>query len=278
MNNRSFGLTFALALTAGISATNFPVAAQSPLGKAMGEKWAKSCLTESAKTAYRQQLQRAPAATTIAEATAACCRREKTNDSACKNVDKDQGGRVNCQQGQETCQTIVKADPGLKADLDKATADNISTVTVNNDGKVPLKVVILDMGKYDIGRTPDYKLGDMPPITLKQKVSKYHWEVFAPGAQEPCQVGHDETRSSITVHCQPSKAEEKPATPVSLPLPVEIGKKWADKCLPNGDGGAMGTCCSRQRRAEASCTQQPVLNPAASNCDMAEKSCQAIVR
>ena len=150
MIRRSFGSTFALALTAGISVQSFPVAAQSPLGKAMGEKWAKSCLTESAKTAYRQQLQRAPVPTTLVEATTACCRRER-----------------------------------------------------NNDGKVPLKVVILDMGKYDIGRTPDYELGSMPPITLKQKVAKYHWEVFAPGAKEPCQVGHDETRSSITVHCKP---------------------------------------------------------------------------
>jgi hypothetical protein len=216
MIRRSFGSTFALALTAGISVQSFPVAAQSPLGKAMGEKWAKSCLTESAKTAYRQQLQRAPVPTTLVEATTACCRRERNNDAACKNVEKDQGGRVNCQQGQDACQTIVKADPGLKADLEKAAAkattdnnaakaapDNISTVTVNNDGKVPLKVVILDMGKYDIGRTPDYELGSMPPITLKQKVAKYHWEVFAPGAKEPCQVGHDETRSSITVHCKP---------------------------------------------------------------------------
>jgi hypothetical protein len=161
-------------------------------------------------------LQRAPVPTTLVEATTACCRRERNNDAACKNVEKDQGGRVNCQQGQDACQTIVKADPGLKADLEKAATkattdnnaakaapDNISTVTVNNDGKVPLKVVILDMGKYDIGRTPDYELGSMPPITLKQKVAKYHWEVFAPGAKEPCQVGHDETRSSITVHCKP---------------------------------------------------------------------------
>jgi hypothetical protein len=237
MNQRSFGLTFALALTAGVSVTNFPAAAQSPLGKAMGEKWAKSCLTESARTAYRQQLQRAPVPTTLVEATTACCRRERNNDAACKNVEKDQGGRVNCQQGQETCQTIVKADPGLKADQDKAAAkptpdnvsakaaaDNISTVTVNNDGKVPLKVVILDMGKYDIGRTPDYELGSMPPITLKQKVAKYHWEVFAPGAKEPCQVGHDETRSSITVHCQPSKAEEKPS---GFSAPAKTGEKPA---------------------------------------------------
>jgi hypothetical protein len=96
-----------------------------------------------------------------------------------------------------------------------APAGSISTVTVNNTGKLPLKVVILDMGKSDIGRTADYKTGSIGSITLKTTVSKYHWEVFAPGDVEPCQVGHDETRLSITVGCQVSKAEEKKGRPAN---------------------------------------------------------------
>ena len=99
----------------------------------------------------------------------------------------------------------------LKIDLQKANfigtrpvlgPDLMQKVSVTNDGQVPLKVVILDTGLADIGRTPDYKTGTFD-ITLKRGVAKYHWEVFAPGAKEPCQVGHDETRSSITVHCKP---------------------------------------------------------------------------
>ena len=53
----------------------------------------------------------------------ACCRRQNSADSACKNVEKDQGGRTICEQGLTTCQNIVRADPGVKADLDKAKAD-----------------------------------------------------------------------------------------------------------------------------------------------------------
>ena len=52
-----------------------------------------------------------------------CCRTQKTADSAYKNVEKDQGGRTICEQGLTTCQNIVRADPGVKADLDKAKAD-----------------------------------------------------------------------------------------------------------------------------------------------------------
>jgi hypothetical protein len=84
-----------------------------------------------------------------------------------------------------------------------AAAGSISKVQVNNAGSTPLKVVILtaDGNFVDIGRTPDYKTGSFS-IDLKQKVSKYHWEVFAPGAVEPCQKLRDETSSSITVQCQ----------------------------------------------------------------------------
>jgi hypothetical protein len=153
-----------------------------------------------------------------------------------------------------------------------------STVTVNNTGKMPLKVVILDMGKIDIGRTPDYKSGSLPPITLKMPVSKYHWEVFAPGDVEPCQIGHDETKSSITVGCQRSKADEK--LPIALPRLI-LGTKWVDKCAPAGGpfgaGGAVATCCSRQRRAEAACQATPGTLDNSGSCDVAERTCQETV-
>jgi hypothetical protein len=106
-----------LAVIAALAASSFPAAAQ--LSKLMGEKWAKNCLTETAKSEYQKALQRGPLGPiSVGEATVACCRRERTSDSACKDVEKDQGARTNCQLGQETCQTIVKADPGLKADIE----------------------------------------------------------------------------------------------------------------------------------------------------------------
>jgi hypothetical protein len=94
----------------------------------------------------------------------------------------------------------VDKAPGDKAlaPADKAVVDK---VTVTNGGQVPLKVVILDMGKVDIGRTPNYETGSVD-IKLRRGVAKYHWEAFTPGAVEPCQVVHDETRSAITAQCQ----------------------------------------------------------------------------
>src|SRR5690349_6841066 len=84
--------------------------------------------------------------------------------------------------------------PADKAPVDKALVDK---VTVTNGGQVPLKVVILDMGKVDIGRTANYETGSVD-IKLRRGVPKYHWEAFTPGAVEPCQVAHDVTRSAIT--------------------------------------------------------------------------------
>jgi hypothetical protein len=107
-----------LAVIAGIVASSFPAAAQSPLGKAMGEKWANSCVAE-AKSAIRQAMAKG-VGSSVGELTVACCRRARNDDSACKNIEKDQASRVNCQVGLETCQNVVKADPGLKADIEKA--------------------------------------------------------------------------------------------------------------------------------------------------------------
>jgi len=123
MDKRLYGLTFAMALTAGIAASNFPAAAQ--LGPAMGKKWAETCLSERTKPAYQEALERIKlggSSTSIGEAMVACCRRQNTADSACKNVERDQGGRTICEQGLTTCQNIVRADPAVKADLDKAKA------------------------------------------------------------------------------------------------------------------------------------------------------------
>jgi hypothetical protein len=291
MDKRLYGLSLAMVLTASTAASNFPAAAQ--LGPAMGKKWAEACLLERTKPAYREALERIKlggSSTSIGEAMVACCRRQNTADSACKNLEKDQGGRTNCEQGLTTCQNIVRADPGVKADLDKAkadkekadkakaataAADGISTVAVNNDGKIPLKVVILtaDGGFVDIGRTPDYKIGSFS-IDLKKKVSKYHWEVFAPGDVEPCQKLRDETKSSITVRCDQAKA----SVPLPLPPLAQVAEGWAEKCQPNGAGGPMETCCSRQRRAEPRCTRQPVFQNVADDCDNAERLCRGIVK
>jgi hypothetical protein len=55
MDKRLYGLTFAMVLTAGIAASNFPAAAQ--VGPAMGKKWAETCLSERTKPAYRDSVQ-----------------------------------------------------------------------------------------------------------------------------------------------------------------------------------------------------------------------------
>jgi hypothetical protein len=171
----------------------------------------------------------------------------------------------------------------------------IATVTVNIQGKVPLKTVILsDPGKSDIGRAnPDnyLKPGSSPTITLHDqqnkptKVSKYHWEVFAPGDVEPCAVGHDVTASSITVACERSKAEEQRPQPLAVgprpsvdpSLAEMLATHWEVICAPGGGpwgaGGPVATCCARQERDDARCAGS--ANGRA--CLEAERSCQQAV-
>src|SRR5262249_55836901 len=112
--------------------------------------------------------------------------------------------------------------PVDKAVVDKALVDKalVDKVTVTNSGQVPLKVVILDMGKVDIGRTPNYETGSVD-IKLKRGVPKYHWEAFTPGAVEPCQVVHDETRTSITAQCQQAKAPDAAHQLVTRPVSAD---------------------------------------------------------
>lgn len=107
---------------------------------------------------------------------------------------------------------------------DAAVAGDISKVTGNIAGNVPLKVVILDEHFRDIGRTPDYKTGGFS-IELKVKVSRYHWEVFAPNDVEPCDKKRDETNSSINVKCLHSKAEKKQPSPIAAPTDFSA-KRW----------------------------------------------------
>src|SRR5579872_273538 len=88
-----------------------------------------------------------------------------------------------------------------------AAADDISKVTGNIVGKVPLRVVILSAdGRFrDIGRTSEFKTGNFS-IDLKEKVSKYHWEVFAKGELSPCDKKRDVATSSITAKCEEKAA------------------------------------------------------------------------
>jgi hypothetical protein len=113
-----------------------------------------------------------------------------------------------------------QSTPGPKP-VDKALVDK---VTVTNGGQVPLKVVILDMGKVDIGRTPNYATGSVD-IKLTRGVAKYHWEAFTPGAVEPCQVVHDETKSAITAQCQRPhpKLPDAAHMPVTTPMSADLG-------------------------------------------------------
>jgi hypothetical protein len=153
--------------------------------------------------------------------------------------------------------------------VDKALVDK---VTVTNGGQVPLKVVILDMGKVDIGRTPNYETGSVD-IKLRRGVAKYHWEAFTPGAVEPCQVVHDETKSSITAQCQHAKIPDAAHQLVTRPVSADSGLRWAEKCRADGAGGPTA-CCERQRKAEPYCMQQPQDRSSSADCEAAESMCR----
>src|SRR5262249_36541893 len=141
------------------------------------------------------------------------------------------------------------------------------------DGKVPLKVVILDAAKStELGRTPGHMTGSFV-IELSRRVGKYHWEAFALGETEPCQKQRDETRPAITVHCDSTKTSEKPQTRSAA---TAAGGIWANQCNTNGFGGPKETCCARLKLAEPTCRQAPGLPPGVANpeCDTAEQLCR----
>jgi hypothetical protein len=161
-----------------------------------------------------------------------------------------------------------QSTPGPKP-MDKTLVDK---VTVTNGGQVPLKVVILDMGKVDIGRTPNYETGSVD-IKLRNGVAKYHWEAFTPGAVEPCQVVHDETKSAITAQCQRPKVPDAAHQVVTRPVSADSGLRWAEQCRTDGTGGPTA-CCERQRKAEPYCMQQPQDRSSSADCAAAETLCR----
>jgi len=141
-----------------------------------------------------------------------------------------------------------------------AAAGTIKTVHVDNNGKMPLKVVILQEQKFsELGRTPDFKKGSFD-VDLKTPVAKYHWEVFRPGDLEPCMKKRDETSASISPKCD-------------LPSGLKsFGQQWAGKCVPTGAGGPMATCCARQRT-----TMALICKDIADICDDEQKICDGLV-
>jgi hypothetical protein len=177
----------------------------------------------------------------------------------------------------------------IKLDIQKATfigsrpvlgPDLMKKVSVTNGGSVPLKVVILDAGFADIGRTPDYKTGSFD-VTLKKGVAKYLWEVFMPGAVEPCQKKRDETKDTITVQCQaanvPAKVPDAAHMPVTRPVTETSGAQWAENCkVKDASFSVMEACCTRHRTAEPYCMQDPQHPP--KDCAAAELLCQQSVR
>lgn len=169
----------------------------------------------------------------------------------------------------------VPAVPNGNTDLVEPKA-----IKVTNTGRIPLKVVILDAVKFtEVGRSPDYRIGSIV-VDLSQHVSKYHWEVFAPGDKEPCLKQRDETKPAITVRCDHTKESEKLPP---LPPAVTVGGIWADKCNTNGAGGSKDTCCARLRMAEPHCKLPPgwppgVAGVAGTECDTAEQMCRTSLK
>lgn len=95
-----------------------------------------------------------------------------------------------------------------------ASADDISKVTGNVGGKVPLMVTIVsaDGRSRELGRMTDYKTGSFS-IDLKEKVSKYHWQAFKKSETTPCDKNRDVTTSSIPTVPRERACEDKaPAT------------------------------------------------------------------
>lgn len=106
-----------------------------------------------------------------------------------------------------------------------AAADDISDVKVTNSGKLPVKVVILNLSFGRLSTSnPEFISGSGGGGTahLSPKVNAYHWEAFAKGPDgrqdtEPCDSDHRHgvSASSITVHCdhtmvgEAKKAEDK---------------------------------------------------------------------
>ena len=90
-----------------------------------------------------------------------------------------------------------------------AAADDAWELTVKNDGKLPLRIVILSPGFGELKRTPDFITGTATLKLDPKRKGKYHWEAFAKGDPVPCATQQNVTASSISVHCDHTKAEER---------------------------------------------------------------------
>ena len=122
-----------------------------------------------------------------------------------------------------------------------AAADDISEVNVTNSGKLPVKVVILNITWGELGRTssPDFISGSggSGKVTLKKKVNQYHWEAFALGPdgrqdKEPCDSDHKSGVSapSIKAQCDHTMAGQTPA-PAAAPPPAAAAAAPANKTI-----------------------------------------------
>jgi len=144
------------------------------------------------------------------------------------------------------------------------TARAFDKITVTNNGKMPLKVVILDADKFkEIGRSGnDFKKGSFD-VSISPAATKYHWEAFRPGDLEPCAKKRDVASGSFTVGCDLPSARKREH------------ERWAGLCVPTGAGGPIETCCKRQRAADKFCQTADKFTPDV--CDQDEKLCQDIV-
>jgi hypothetical protein len=134
-------------------------------------------------------------------------------------------------------------------------------ISVTNNGKMPLKVVILDEKFKEIGRSgSDFKKGSFT-VSISPAATKYHWEAFRVGDLEPCVKKRDETSGSISLGCD-------------IPGTLKAGgDRWGGLCVPTGAGGPIETCCKRQRLADKLCND-PTLGDI---CDLEQSRCQYIV-
>ena len=101
MNRNSCGMLIGGAVIAGISLLFFPAAAESP--KDMGGKWGGKCATSGRA--------------------AACCKEQRSADTACKNLEKEKAGSSavkNCEEAEKVCEAAVRsAEEAKKAEDEK---------------------------------------------------------------------------------------------------------------------------------------------------------------
>jgi hypothetical protein len=78
------------------------------------------------------------------------------------------------------------------------------------------------------------------------------------------------TPSPLAKNCEDAEKICRTMTAEVPPSPKDMGKKWSEKCIPNGPIG----CCSKQRNDETAC--KGTGSPLVKNCEDAEKICQTM--